>query len=193
MPIRTEDFEQVRVDSAARLWDWLAANHAQEASVWLVTPLKRPGGPFLGREVVLDALVAHGWVDGLRRKLDDRWTMQLISPRRQQAWAQTYKDRADRLEREGRMHPAGARSVARGKASGLWEHMADVDRLDVPQDLTDALKTRSGALAWFEAAAPSYRRNVLRWIKSAKRPPTRQARIEKAADLAAEGKKVPQL
>jgi len=195
--IRTEDYAQVRVTEAAALWAWLEAHHTQTESVWLVTPKKvsgtRAAGPFVGREDVLDALVAHGWIDGIRRKLDDAWTMQLISPRRQRAWAQSYKDRAARLQSEGRMHPAGARSVAEGKASGLWDHMADVDRLEVPDDLMQALAARGDAAAWWAQAAPSYRRNALRWIKSAKRPETRAKRIAETAAQAARGEKVAQL
>ena len=72
---------------------------------------------YVSREVVLDALVAHGWIDGRRLKLDDDRTMQLISPRKQQAWAQSYKTRAARLEDEGRMHPAGCAAVERGQSS----------------------------------------------------------------------------
>jgi hypothetical protein len=67
---------------------------------------------------VLDELIAFGWIDGLRRKLEDARTMQLISPRRQQAWAQTYEDRAARLEAEGRMHLAGLTAIAVAKAAG---------------------------------------------------------------------------
>jgi uncharacterized protein YdeI (YjbR/CyaY-like superfamily) len=190
--IRTEDFERVEVDNAAALWAWLGAHHDQTDGVWLVTPKKRPGQPFFSRDEVLDALVAHGWIDGIRRKLDETRTMQLISPRKQAGWAQSYRDRAERLAAEGRMHPAGASSVAAAKAAGLWEHLPEVDALAVPEDLAQALAAQSGAKAWFGAAAPSYRRNVLRWIASAKRPPTRARRVAEVAERAARAEKVPQ-
>ena len=68
----------------------------------------------------------------------------------------------------------------------------DVDALLLPPDLEAALPARPAAYTCFIAFAPSHRRNVLRWIAAAKQPATRARRIETAAALAAEGKKVPQ-
>jgi uncharacterized protein YdeI (YjbR/CyaY-like superfamily) len=177
-------FERVEIASVAALWDWLGQHHARPDSVWLVTWKAAHPDRHVSREDVLDALIAHGWIDGRRLKLDDARTMQLISPRRQQAWAQSYKDRAARLEAEGRMHPAGRAAVVAGQRSGRWHDSAPIDALIDPEDLTRALEMR-GATAWWQTAAPSYRRNVLRWIAGARREPTRQARIEAVAAAAA--------
>lgn len=184
---KTEDLEQVEVAAAADLRDWLCAHHAQDASVWLVTYMAATPDKYVSRDAVLDELVAFGWIDGIRRKLDDVRTMQLISPRRTEYWAQSYKDRAARLETDGRMAAPGRASVERGKASGLWDFMADVDTLIVPDDLARAFEA---AAADFEAFAPSYRRNVLRWIKLAKTAPTRAKRIAKAAETVARREKM---
>lgn len=191
--IPTDGFAQVEVKSEADLRDWLAAHHGQAASVWLVTWKKAPGAPFVSTGEVLDALIAFGWIDGIRRKLDEHRTMQLISPRKQQAWAQTYKDRAARLEAEGRMHPAGFFAIAAAKAAGRWDETAAVDALVVPQDLASAFASQSAAAAFFDACAPSYRRNVLRWLHTAKRPETRAARIARILESAAQNEKLPQL
>jgi len=184
-------FRQIEVASQAALWDWLAACHAQPDSVWLVTWKAAHRDRYVSREAVLDALIAHGWIDGRRMALDEDRTMQLISPRRQQAWAQSYKDRAARLTAEGRMHPAGLAAVRQGQESGLWDVSTPVDALIDPDDLTLALGA-AGGLDWWRAAAPSYRRNILRWIAGARQTPTRAKRIAVAADHAARGEKVPQ-
>jgi uncharacterized protein YdeI (YjbR/CyaY-like superfamily) len=188
--IPTEGFAQVEVRSAAELRNWLAAHHAQGESVWLVTWKKAPGAPYVSVGEVLDELIAFGWIDGLRRKLDAARTMQLISPRKQQAWAQTYKDRAARLMAEGRMHPAGLAAIAEAKAAGRWDETAAVDALEVPDDLAAALGAHGEA---FDALAPSYRRNVLRWLHSAKRPETRAARIARIVESVARAEKLPQM
>lgn len=182
---------RIEVQSEADLWAWLADHHGQEQSVWLVTWKAQHRDRYVSREVVLDALVAHGWIDGRRLKLDDDRTMQLISPRKQQAWAQSYKTRAARLEDEGRMHPAGCAAVERGRASGLWNASDAVDALVDPDDLLAVLE-RTGGLVWWQDAAPSYRRNVLRFIAAAKRPDTRANRIGVVASHAARGEKVAQ-
>jgi uncharacterized protein YdeI (YjbR/CyaY-like superfamily) len=188
--IPTEGFAQVEVRSAAELRDWLTAHHVQAESIWLVTWKKAPGAPYVSIPEVLDELIAFGWIDGLRRKLDDARTMQLISPRKQQAWAQTYKDRAARLMAEGRMHPAGLAAIEAAKAAGSWDKTAAVDALEVPGDLAAALGAHVDA---FDALAPSYRRNVLRWLHSAKRPETRTARIARIVDSVAREVKLPQM
>lgn len=195
MPLRKdfERLERVEVSSADALWDWLEAHHGQDESVALVTFKKSVPAKYVSRDEVLDALLAYGWIDGARHALDAERTMQLIAPRRTQHWSKSYKDRVARLRREGRMKAPGERAVEAGKKSGLWTFMDDVDALIVPGDLRAALDARAGAAAFFDGAAPSYRRNVLRWVKLAKTAPTRDKRIAKAALLSAEGRKVPQL
>jgi uncharacterized protein YdeI (YjbR/CyaY-like superfamily) len=73
--------------------------------------------------------VAWGWTDGLRRKIDDGRVMQLISPRGQQVWAQSYKDRPARLIAEGWMQAPGLAAIEAAKVNGTWDKAAEVDRL----------------------------------------------------------------
>lgn len=188
--MKADSFEQVEIISAQELWVWLSANHARETGVWLVTWKALRRDRYVSREEVLDALIAYGWIDGRRMVLDADRTMQLISPRREQRWAQTYKRRALRLEQEGRMMSEGRAAIAASKKAGLWDAMAHVDRLEMPSDLANALDAKNAA-SWWTAAAPSYRRNVLRWIETAKRPETRGKRIDAVAKAAARGEKVP--
>jgi len=145
---------------------------------------------YVSTGAVLDALLCFGWIDGIRRKVDDERTMQLISPRKAQHWTATYKTWAARLIEEGRMHAAGARSIDRGKESGLWTFMDDVDALIVPDDLSDALDASAMAREHYEAFAPSYRRNLLRWIKLAKTPKTRAKRIARVAQAAQDNERM---
>ncbi|MEM9250133.1 MAG: YdeI/OmpD-associated family protein [Pseudomonadota bacterium] len=187
------DAPRVEVASTDALWAWLAIHHTRDSAVWLVTWKKSDADRYVGRDDVLDALVAFGWIDGRRMKLDEARTMQLIAPRRQQAWAQSYKKRAARLIDEGRMQPAGKASIEAGKASGLWEFYADVDALRIPEDLAKALALRPPAAAQFSGFAPSAKRNILRWIKIAKTEATRTKRIAEVARLAADGRTPPHM
>lgn len=181
---------KVELTSEAALWDWLSAHHSG-ASVWLVTWKAAHPGKYLSRDQVLDALIAHGWIDGRRMKLDADRTMQLIAPRAEGTWARSYRERAARLLSEGRMRPPGQAAIDAAKAAGTWEVADGVDDLVVPDDLRAALGSCGGS-AWFDAAAPSYRRNVLRFLSAAKRAGTRAKRIDLIAGHAARGEKVPQ-
>ena len=183
--------EQVTVVSQEALRAWLLANHTQEAGIWLVTFKKTVPEKYVDRWSVLDELICFGWIDGARKKLDEDQTMQFIAPRRVQHWAQSYKSRAAKLMEEGRMHPSGLKAIEASKASGLWDFMADVDRLEIPEDLRVALKKHIGALAFFKGINASSKRNALRWVKLAKTEATRVKRIAELARLSAAGKKLP--
>ena len=189
--IKTENFEQVVVENQAALREWLLEHHQQEASVWLVTYKKSEKEKYVSREEVLDELLCFGWIDGIRRKRDEKTSMQLIAPRKAQHWAKSYKERAAKLMEEGKMHAAGQASIDRGKASGLWHFMDDVDALILPEDLKRALNALPPAATFFDSINPSSKRFVLRWIKLAKTEKTRKSRILKIAQLSAKGEKLP--
>lgn len=189
--VKTENFERVEVASAQDLRTWLLENYRQENSVWLVTHKKSIPEKYISREAVLDELLSFGWIDGIRRKLDDHKTMQLISPRKAQHWAQSYKERAQKLIASGQMHAAGMQAIETSKANGLWNFMDDVDQLIVPPDLEQALLQKPQAHAFFMAINPSSKRFVLRWLKLAKTQKTRNNRILKLVELSAKGEKLP--
>ncbi|MEL7120055.1 MAG: YdeI/OmpD-associated family protein [Bacteroidota bacterium] len=187
---KTENFEKVHIESVDELRTWLSNNHSQEESVWLVTFKKVVPDKYISTSEVLDELLCFGWIDGIRRKLDVERTMQLISPRKTQHWAKTYKERAAKLIEEGRMEQAGLMAIEASKKNGLWNFMDDVDNLIVPQDLMDALSKYDGAAPFFHAINDSSKRFVLRWIKLAKTDKTRQNRIKKIALLSSKGEKL---
>lgn len=188
--LKTEDFNQIEISSQEELRSWLLSNHTQSKSVWLVTYMKCVEDKYVSRWDVLDELICFGWIDGIRRKLDDKKTMQLISPRRVEHWAKTYKDRAEKLINDGRMHTSGLESIEVSKSNGLWNFMDDVDGLVIPKDLSLELSKHRGATDFFEKINPSSKRFVLRWIKLSKTEKTRKNRINKVALLSSKGEKL---
>lgn len=188
--VKTENFIQVEITAALQLREWLQKNHTQKESIWLVTYKKEVGEKYVSVQEVLDELLCFGWIDGIRRKLDEQKTMQLISPRQIQHWTKTYKDRFQKLEKEGRMTDAGRNTVLVSKQNGLWDFMDDVDKLIKPVDLIKSLEENPPALQNFDAINTSSKRFMLRYIKLAKTSATRLKRINEIALLAQEGKKL---
>jgi uncharacterized protein YdeI (YjbR/CyaY-like superfamily) len=175
--IKTIDFDQVEVVSASQLRNWLEIHHEK----------------YISTAEILDEILCFGWIDGVRRKLDENRTMQLLSRRRTQYWAKSYKVRTIRLMAQGRMCEAGIASIDESKRNGLWDFMDDVDALIIPNDLERQLKVFSPAAENFNAFSTSYRRNVLRWIKIARTPTTRAKRIYQASATAAWNEKIQQM
>ena len=191
--IKTENFEQVEVKSVAELRDWLLQNHNQKESIWLLTYKKEVVDKYVSVQEVLDQLLCFGWIDGIRRKLDETRTMQLIAPRKVEHWAKTYKERFSKLEALGLVHQAGFDSVSASKKARLWDFMDDVDNLIIPSDLNQALTEHQPAMEYFQKFSPSNKRFILRYIKLAKTAATRTKRIIQVVNLAAENKKIPGL
>ncbi|MEO0349237.1 MAG: YdeI/OmpD-associated family protein [Cyanobacteria bacterium P01_A01_bin.15] len=186
---KMQDLEQVEVTSVKELRKWFEKNHGQKESIWLVTYKKNVPENYVSIKEVLDEVLCFGWMDGRRMKLDDKRTMQLLSPRKSGHWAKSYKDRVAILTKAGRMHQAGLNAVETAKKNGMWDFMNDVDALIKPDDLIKALETYPPAMENYEAFPDSSKRDILRWIKIAKKPETRAKRIKKTAELAAKNER----
>jgi uncharacterized protein YdeI (YjbR/CyaY-like superfamily) len=119
--VKTENFVQVEISSATQLKEWLQQNHTQKESIWLVTYKKDIKEKYVSAQEILDEILCFGWIDGVRRKVDEQKTMQLISPRQVQHWTKTYKDRFTKLEKEGRMTDAGERCCFNFKTQWIME------------------------------------------------------------------------
>jgi uncharacterized protein YdeI (YjbR/CyaY-like superfamily) len=189
--VKTENFIQVEITSATQLRDWLLRNHTQKDSIWVVTFKKEIKDKYVSVQEILDELLCFGWIDGIRRKVDEDRTMQLIAPRQVQHWTKTYKDRFAKLEKDGKMQDAGREAVTISKQNGLWNFMDDVDALIKPDDLIKCLTENPPAMQNFDQINASSKRFALRYIKIAKTDATRAKRITEISLLAKDGKKLP--
>jgi uncharacterized protein YdeI (YjbR/CyaY-like superfamily) len=96
------------------------------------------------------------------------------------------KNKVAKLTKLGLMEKAGLEMVALAKQTGTWDALNDVDQILVPSDLQQEFAKNKKAAGHFEAFPRSAKRGILEWILSAKRPETRQKRIEETVRLAAE-------
>jgi uncharacterized protein YdeI (YjbR/CyaY-like superfamily) len=184
------DLPLVEAPTRAEWRAWLAANHAQKGSVWLVLNRKGCGLPHLPVEQAVEEALCFGWVDSRPAKLDARRSLLLFSPRRPgSAWSGVNKDRITRLTAEGRMAEAGLAAVARAQADGSWARLDGASALAEPPDLLAALAAVPEAEAAWRGFPPSHRRANLEWVAQAKRPATRAARIAEIASCAARGER----
>lgn len=186
-----KQFEQVEVTSREQWRTWLANNHTQTDSIWLVTYKKHTGSRYLSYDAIVEEALCFGWIDSLPRKLDSDRTMLLLSPRRPKSpWSKLNKDRVTQMLNQGLMTPSGQAKIERAKADGSWTFLDDVEALIIPDDLASALGTNPQAKMYFEAFSPSSKKGILQWIKSAKQSKTREKRILKTVELAAQNIKV---
>ena len=177
--ILTETFEpRTRQD-----WrKWLGRHHAECRAIWVVFLKKHTGRAALTYQDALEEALCFGWIDGVRKRIDDLRFAQRFTPRtRSSRWSETNRALAADLEARGLMTPAGL--AARGSAPPDLPPARE-QTSSVPEWLVDALRTTFGALP------PSHQRRYVGWISSAKREETRDKRIEEAIALLMENKRI---
>ncbi|MEQ9438908.1 MAG: YdeI/OmpD-associated family protein [Cyclobacteriaceae bacterium] len=170
--------------------EWLAENHADTTGIWLIYYKKHTGMPSVTYNDAVEEALCFGWIDSVVNKLDTERTKQYFSPRKpQSSWSKSNKDRIIRLLASNSMAEAGLAKIAVAKQDGSWTRYDAVEALEIPDDLQQALEANPAARQHFEAFAPSARKIILWWIISARRPETRQKRIDKTVAMAAQNRK----
>ena len=176
----------------AAAWNkWLSV-HQGEPGAWLQIAKKGGGASTLSFEQAIEVALCHGWIDGLRRGLDEVFFLQRFTPRKPRSlWSKINVAKVERLVEAGRMRPAGLREVEAAKADGRWQDAYDgAARMQVPDDLANALAKNGKAQAFFEALDRTNRYAFCFRVHTAVKPETRRARIEKFVGMLARGEKL---
>ena len=177
--------------TAADLRRWFAEHHATAPELLAGFYKRGTGEASITWPQLVDEALCVGWIDGIRRSLDDRrYTIRLTPRRKGSIWSAVNIRRVECLLAEGRMQPAGLQAFAarRENRSGIYAYEQRLDRL--PEPYAGFLKARSGAWQFFEAQPPSYRQKLIWWVVSAKREETRLLRLEKLITAAAAGQRL---
>ncbi len=170
--------------NADALADWLAAHGDTTTELWVRIGKAGNPAPSVDWTGCVVACITHGWIDGIKKPLDDFWYLQRITPRRPgSAWSQRNRDHADRLIASGQMHPAGMAHVAAARADGRWDAAyAGSANSKVPPDFIAALDRHPRAKATFATLNRQNLFVIYYRLVSAKRPETRAARMAKLVE-----------
>jgi uncharacterized protein YdeI (YjbR/CyaY-like superfamily) len=123
---------------------WMARNHDRETELWLKVHKKDSGLPSVTTAQALDVALCWGWIDGIRKGLDERSFLQRYTPRRPKSiWSQINRENVARLTAAGRMTPHGLRQVDAAKADGRWDAayapIRSASEATIPADLRAAI------------------------------------------------------
>lgn len=171
---------EVRVfDTREAFADWLARERDASPGLWLKIAKKDAGVVTVGYAEAVEVALCHGWIDGQRKALDDRYWLQRFTPRSARSrWSRINRDKVAELIARGEMRPAGLREVERAKADGRWEAAYEGQRTAaVPPDLAEALAANPAASEFFETLSGANRYAILYRLQDAKRAETRARRI----------------
>ncbi len=170
---------------------WLEANHQTAPELLVGFWKKGIGKPSIDWPQARDQALCFGWIDGVRRSLgEEAYTIRFTPRRKGSIWSNVNVERFKALKIAGLMSPAGERAYEDNKAkSGLYAYERDLASLA----REDEAKFRKDRAAWadWERRPPGYRKVVLHWVTSAKKPETRAKRLATLIACSAAGEKIP--
>jgi uncharacterized protein YdeI (YjbR/CyaY-like superfamily) len=172
------------------LGSWLEKNHAIESELWVKIFKKKTDVPSVDWDDVVVEVLCWGWIDGIKKSLDDQAYLQRITPRKARSnWSKRNREHVERLINEGRMKESGLVHVRVAKADGRWEKAYAVSEMKVPADFLTALNKKPKAKKFFETLTKSSRYVIAYGLTSAKKPETRERRFAKFIDMLANKEK----
>jgi uncharacterized protein YdeI (YjbR/CyaY-like superfamily) len=170
---------------------WLAANHRSADELLVGFWKKATGRPSIDWPQARDQALCFGWIDGIRKSLgEEAYTIRFTPRRKGSIWSTVNVDRFAALKADGMMTAAGERAYEENKAkSGLYSYERELAAFSKE----DEAQFRKHKAAWadWERRAPGYRKNVLHWVTSAKKPETRAKRLATLIECCAKGEKIP--
>ena len=149
---------------------------------------KQTGLPTVSYNEAVEEALCFGWIDSLMHPVDDRFYMQLFTPRKaKSAWSQSNKERVERLRAGGLMTAAGEAAIALARQTGTWNTFSGVEAGEIPPELRKALMRNANAKKHWRTFTASQQKQFLYWLRDAKREQTRLARIAEIVKLVAQG------
>ncbi len=190
MPL-PDDLPVLAFATQAELEEWLEREHATARGAYVRLAKKGSGVPSVTYAEVVESLLCFGWIDGVSRRVDDRFYVQRITPRRPRSvWSQKNVQAVETLIATGRMRPAGLAAAGAAQADGRWERAyPGAAGMTVPDDLAAALAAEPAAQQAFAGLDGTNRYAVLWRVHTAATPETRARRIAAAVEMLTEGRR----
>lgn len=182
-------------DSAANFRHWLEDHHTEAGELVLGFHKKATGRGGIAYPEAVDEALCFGWIDGIRRRVDDASYSVRFTPRRKRSvWSEVNIRRVGELKAEGRMRPAGL-AAFETLEDGDGRRYSYEAHHSVALDPAYEAGFQADGPAWefFLAQAPSYRQAATFWVMDAKREETRRRRLATLMDDSAHRRRLRQL
>jgi len=169
---------------------WLKANHETAPELLVGFWKKGTGRPSIDWPEARDEALCVGWIDGIRKSMGaESYTIRFTPRRKGSIWSKVNVDRYEALTQEGRMREAGVRAYEENKGrTGVYAYENALGALTAAE--TAEFRKHKAAWADWEKRPPGYRKVVLHWITTARKPETRARRLATLIEDSAAGRKI---
>lgn len=177
---------------ALALRRWFAAHHASHTVLLLGYWKVGSGRPSVSWPESVDEALCVGWIDGLRKRIDEHsYTIRFTPRKATSVWSAANIARVQVLQSQGRLQAAGlaAYEARRENKSGVYSY--EQRSVDLPRLYAGTLRENAAAWADFQARPASYRKAAMWWIVSAKQEATRLRRLQVLIECGARGENIP--
>lgn len=189
-PMEKKEAEIIYLSSRKEWRKWLKENHKSKQLVWLVGYKKESGKVTISWSDAVEEAICFGWIDSTRKSIDHESFKQFFTRRKPNSiWSKINKEKVQQLIEKGLMAKAGLASIETAKQNGSWKILDEVEELVIPKDLEKEFKAHPGSKNYFLSLSKSVKKMMLTWLVLAKRPETRQKRIQEIAALASKNLK----
>jgi uncharacterized protein YdeI (YjbR/CyaY-like superfamily) len=180
--------------SAGAFRSWLARHHLTATELVVRIAKAQAAGKGIGYAEALDEALCFGWIDGVRRRLDEGSFSVRFTPRKPRSvWSAVNIRKAQALEATGRMQPAGRTAFAARTERGSRRYSYESQPEALEPEIERALKRDRAAWRFFQSQPPSYRRTSVFWVMEAKREETRARRFAILLECSARRERIPLL
>lgn len=171
--------------------DWLK-EHVEASELWVGYFRKSTGRESLTWSASVDVALCYGWIDGIRKTIDEQSYKIRFTPRKPTSvWSAVNVKKVKALIQLGKMQPAGMHVFNnRTNAEGYSSEQRNVE---LAREYEEQIKANQPAWLFFTNLAPSYKRDSIWWVMSAKKEETRLRRLGILISSSEEGQKIPTL
>lgn len=181
--------------SPAAFRAWLAKHHETATELWVGFHKVATGRPSLTWSESVDQALCFGWIDGLRKRIDDERYVIRFTPRKPEStWSAVNLAKMEELFAAGLVTPAGRaawerRSEARSRTYSYEQRKEAA----FPPALARRFRAEEAAWKFFSEQPPGYRSLATFWVIAAKREATRLRRLQKLVECSAARRRIPEL
>jgi uncharacterized protein YdeI (YjbR/CyaY-like superfamily) len=170
--------KQAFFKNAKSFRDWLEQNHHQETVLWVCYYKKHTKLASLTWDESVAEALCYGWIDGLRKSIDEESYRIRFTPRRKNSiWSRKNIDTVESLLKQDRMMPAGLQAFEYRKESKSAIYTYEKPKLKLSKEYCEVLKSKKTVWANYNILTPSVKKMSINWIMAAKKQETRDRRF----------------